>query len=79
MLALTPGSLSYAEREPGTHCLRMCQNICENLRKTVRLLLPSTWFMYIYIVYQFVMNPVIEPVTFDLDPRALTQHTHRAS
>ena len=25
-LASTPGSLSYAEREPGTHCLRMRQN-----------------------------------------------------
>ena len=26
ILASTPGSLSYAEREPGTHCLRMRQN-----------------------------------------------------
>ena len=51
-LASTPGSLGGGEREPGTHCLRMRQNLRKPLRKTIRLLLTSTWFIYIYVVYQ---------------------------
>ena len=51
-LASTPGSLGGGKREPGTHCLRMRQNLRKDLRKTTRLLLTSTWFIYVYVVYQ---------------------------
>ena len=51
-LASTPGSLGGGKREPGTHCLRMRQNLRKHLRKTTRLLLTSTWFIYVYVVYQ---------------------------
>ena len=51
-LASTPGSLGGGEREPGTHCLSMRQNLRKHLRKTIRLLLTSTWFIYVYVVYQ---------------------------
>ena len=40
------------ERELGTHCLRMRQFLRKHLRKTTRLLLTSTWFIYVYVVYQ---------------------------
>ena len=51
-LASTPGSLGGGEREPGTHYLRMRQNLRKHLRKTIRLLLTSTRFIYVYVVYQ---------------------------
>ena len=51
-LASTPGSLGGGKREPGTHCLRMRQSLRKHLRKTIRLLLTSTWFIYVYVVYQ---------------------------
>ena len=35
-VASTPGSLSYAEREPGTHCLRMRQFSRKCFHKTLR-------------------------------------------
>ena len=51
-IASTPGSLGGGEREPGTHCLRMRQDLRKHLRKTIRLLPTSTWFIYVYVVYQ---------------------------
>ena len=51
-VASTPGSLGGGKREPGTHSLCMRQNLRKHLRKTIRLLLTSTWFIYVYVVYQ---------------------------
>ena len=51
-ISLDPGSLSYVEREPVTHGLRMRQIFRENVRKIVWLLIASTRLMHVYYTYQ---------------------------